>query len=66
VPSVAEACRREGALSGDLYLPDSQITASSYDVDAEPWRVRLDSDKGWLAAAPHTKDVDYIQVQFNR
>ena len=62
---VRETCPGENALSGILYLPDDQITASGFQEGYEPWNGRLESPIGWVADEPYS-DNAYFQVRFNR
>ena len=60
-----EQCPRELAISGPPYIADRLITANGFTEGFEPWKSRLGSETGWMAAEPFTPDIDYIQVKFD-
>ena len=60
-----ETCPKEYALSGIMYLPDDQISASGSQEGYEPRQGRLESTTGWIADSPHSVGA-FIQVRFDR
>ena len=60
-----EQCPEEDAMSGIMYLPNDQITASGFQEGYEPWQGRLNAPSGWIADEPYS-DTAYIQARFNR
>lgn len=59
-----ESCPDEDSLSGILYLPNNQISASGSLNGYEPWHGRLQSPTGWIADT--FSDGSFFQVRFNR